>query len=396
MIDLDDEDARIGVRDGRFVSNPGHETHPVTETTWAAPSLIAVGGVHDCRPRWNGRRPRAGLSGRPFPWGDAMPTQDLAVIGLPSGTTVAVGSRPKGATPEGLMDMGGSLLEWTSTLDRPYPYRANDGREDLRHRASGSCAAATTFSTIRRTSSLRGTVRLPGGTPQRDIARSVSGAPAMSEAARAALDHIAVVAPDLASGLAWVREMLGVEPQPGGKHPEMGTHNHLLRLGDSMFLEVIAADPAAGKPSPHRRWFGLDDPAQLRRDWRDGRRLRGWVARCTDLEATIGPRGPTFGVPMPISRGDRRWKFSVRADGTLPADGALPHLIDWGEAGPPASAMPDKGCRLSAFVIETPDPAFVRSSLSALTLSDEPDIRDGKVVRLIAAIETPRGVRILT
>ena len=40
-------------------------------------------------------------------------------------------SRPRGATPEGLLDLAGSLLEWTSTLDRPYPYRADDGREDL-------------------------------------------------------------------------------------------------------------------------------------------------------------------------------------------------------------------------------------------------------------------------
>ncbi len=212
----------------------------------------------------------------------------------------------------------------------------------------------------------------------------------------AELDHIAVVAPDLATGLAWVRETLGVEPQPGGKHPEMGTHNHLLRLGEGVFLEVIAADPAAGKPSPHRRWFGLDDPAQLRRDWREGRRLRGWVARCSGLEATIGTRGPTLGVPMAVSRGERRWQFSVRADGSLPSDGALPHLIDWGEAGPPASAMPDMGCRLQALVIETPERAFVHSTLTALALANAPHIRDGKTVRLIAAIETPLGVRILT
>ena len=57
---------------------------------------------------------------------------ELAVIGLPSGTTVPVGSRPRGATPEGMQDMAGSLLEWTSSLDRPYPYRADDGREDPR------------------------------------------------------------------------------------------------------------------------------------------------------------------------------------------------------------------------------------------------------------------------
>lgn len=131
MIDLDDEDARIGVRDGRFVPNPGHDNHPVTETTWA-------GALAYCR--WRGARlpteveweaAARGAQGRTFPWGDAMPTPELAVIGLPSGTTVPVGSRPRGATPEGLLDMAGSLLEWTSTLDRPYPYRADDGREDL-------------------------------------------------------------------------------------------------------------------------------------------------------------------------------------------------------------------------------------------------------------------------
>jgi len=130
MIDLDDEDARIGVRDGRFVPNPGHEDHPVTETTWA-------GALAYCR--WRGARlpteveweaAARGPKARSFPWGEAMPTAALAVTGLPSGTTVSVGSRPKGATPEGLLDMAGSLLEWTSTLDRPYPYRADDGRED--------------------------------------------------------------------------------------------------------------------------------------------------------------------------------------------------------------------------------------------------------------------------
>jgi formylglycine-generating enzyme required for sulfatase activity len=130
IIDLDDEDARIGVGDGRFVPNPGHENHPVTETTWA-------GALAYCR--WRGARlpteveweaAARGLQGRPFPWGEAMPTAELAVIGLPSGTTVPVGSRPRGATPEGLLDMAGSLLEWTSTLDRPYPYHADDAREE--------------------------------------------------------------------------------------------------------------------------------------------------------------------------------------------------------------------------------------------------------------------------
>jgi formylglycine-generating enzyme required for sulfatase activity len=130
MIDLDDAEALIGVRDGRFAPNRGFDDHPVTETTWA-------GALAYCR--WRGTRlpteveweaAARGREGRTFPWGSDMPTTDLAVINRPSGDILPVGSRPKGATPEGLLDMAGSLLEWTSTLARPYPYRAGDGRED--------------------------------------------------------------------------------------------------------------------------------------------------------------------------------------------------------------------------------------------------------------------------
>jgi iron(II)-dependent oxidoreductase len=47
MIDLDDDEALIGVRDGRFAANPGFENHPVTEITWA-------GALAYCR--WRGAR----------------------------------------------------------------------------------------------------------------------------------------------------------------------------------------------------------------------------------------------------------------------------------------------------------------------------------------------------
>lgn len=57
---------------------------------------------------------------------------------------------------------------------------------------------------------------------------------------RSFLDHITVTAFSLEAGAAFVSETLGVAPQAGGEHPRMATHNLLLRLGDAMFLEVIA------------------------------------------------------------------------------------------------------------------------------------------------------------
>jgi iron(II)-dependent oxidoreductase len=130
IIELDDDNALIGIRDGRFAPGHGREQHPVTETTWA-------GALAYCR--WRGGRlptevqweaAARGSEGLTFPWGEATPTSELAVIQRRTGDTLPVGSRPNGATSSGLLDMAGSLSEWTSTLDRPYPYRPDDGRED--------------------------------------------------------------------------------------------------------------------------------------------------------------------------------------------------------------------------------------------------------------------------
>ena len=209
------------------------------------------------------------------------------------------------------------------------------------------------------------------------------------------LDHIAVVAPSLAAGIAYVHDVLGVEPPKGGAHPQMGTHNHLLRLGGDVFLEVIAVDPDAPRP-PHRRWFGLDDQAAVEQRWRNGRRLACYVARCNGVAETIGTRGDLFGAPMRLSRGDRTWTFGVRPDGELPLGGALPHVMDWGERGNPAPGMPDFGLALRELVVETPDPDAVRSALDAIGMDRKPTIRRGPAVRLSAAIETPHGVRMLT
>jgi formylglycine-generating enzyme required for sulfatase activity len=49
-----------------------------------------------------------------------------------TGTTTAVHQYvPEGESAVGVADMIGNVWEWTSSLFRPYPYDANDGRETL-------------------------------------------------------------------------------------------------------------------------------------------------------------------------------------------------------------------------------------------------------------------------
>ena len=77
-------------------------------------------------------RAARGIDGRTFPWGDAWDAAraNTRESGL-AGTTPA-GAYPSGASAAGCLDMAGNVWEWTASLDLPYPYAADDGREDPR------------------------------------------------------------------------------------------------------------------------------------------------------------------------------------------------------------------------------------------------------------------------
>ncbi len=96
------------------------------------------------------------------------------------------------------------------------------------------------------------------------------------------LDHVTIGARSLEEGAAYIRDVLGVDIPAGGKHPDMGTHNRLMRVGDGVFLELLAIDGYA-PPPPQRRWFGLDDPDQAALLTQRPRPI-GWVVGTADLE----------------------------------------------------------------------------------------------------------------
>ena len=130
FIEMDDTDARIGILNGRFVPEPGFADHPVSESTWRG--AVAYCDWRDARlpteVEWEAAA--RGKEGRRYPWGQAPPTPGHAVFARGRGKTEPVGSHAKGATPEGVHDLSGNEAEWTSSLFKPYPYDAADGRED--------------------------------------------------------------------------------------------------------------------------------------------------------------------------------------------------------------------------------------------------------------------------
>jgi len=57
---------------------------------------------------------------------------------------------------------------------------------------------------------------------------------------RAVLDHIVVMAADLADGVAWFEERTGVRVPFGGRHDLVATHNAVGRLagGTDIYAEI--------------------------------------------------------------------------------------------------------------------------------------------------------------
>jgi formylglycine-generating enzyme required for sulfatase activity len=152
LFDWDDGDARIHKVAGQWRPDAGFDDHPVVEASWygARDHCVSRGMRLPSEAEWEFAA--RGSQGRSYPWGESPPDPSRARYGVGYGQTVAVGASPAGATPDGLLDMTGNVHQWTASIAAPYPYRANDGREDpdrFADRVTRGAAADTRADTLR-------------------------------------------------------------------------------------------------------------------------------------------------------------------------------------------------------------------------------------------------------
>ncbi len=212
------------------------------------------------------------------------------------------------------------------------------------------------------------------------------------------LDHIVIVAATLEQGVDYCEQILGVRPQKGGEHVRTGTHNCLLNLGDHMYLEVIAINPAVST-CMYPRWFGLDQPVQRERA-ANSPFLATFVASTNDIcQAT--KMLPNLGPVRNMQRNNLTWEITIRDDGGLVEGGSVPTVIQWPPAIHPTQAMPDLGCRLQLLEVYHPQPReleaiWKRIGLASGALLQVKQAEHSQLPHLIAHILTSVGVRTIS
>jgi hypothetical protein len=197
----------------------------------------------------------------------------------------------------------------------------------------------------------------------------------------AEIDHLVIGAATLDAGAAYLERHLGVRPVAGGAHPGVGTHNMLLGLGPSQYIEVIAPDPAQGNPA-HPRPFDLDDPS-LKLALEAEPQLIAYVAATPALEAVVARLGESHGGTIrAMSRGALSWRMAFppqRQDmGNL-----IPPLIQW-DGARAAAQIPDSGWRLIGLEAQHPDMDALREAIAARGLAEAIKLRQSPSPRLIA------------
>ncbi|SEE68999.1 VOC family protein [Ruania alba] len=200
------------------------------------------------------------------------------------------------------------------------------------------------------------------------------------------LDHLVYAGPDLQVLVEEVHELTGVRPVAGGSHEGRGTANALLGLGEGRYLELLGPDPEQGEP---------DRPRPLRVDQVTAPTMVGWAVRPTDIEAVAASARDSVYDPGPVAPMSRRttdgdllsWRLTPPEGGL---EGAIPFLIDWQDTPHPSGALP--GVELTSLTLEHPDPDQVRPALDALGALELVQLRAGERLRIVAELDTPRGL----
>lgn len=204
-------------------------------------------------------------------------------------------------------------------------------------------------------------------------------------------DHFVVGIHDLETGIDCFEALTGVRAVPGGVHPQIGTCNALLSIGEYSYLEIIAPDPGAdaARLNPQLKALFTDPLADMAT-------LTPylWAVGSRDLNATVSLLAqreiyltkPATGARQKPDGQSLEWRASFIDRPIFPA---APFFIEWADPSIAPPTDSPKGCQLEAFSIAGPQVDLLQTVTETLSLDTQVSFAPEPAINI--SLNTPKG-----
>lgn len=197
------------------------------------------------------------------------------------------------------------------------------------------------------------------------------------------IDHVIVGVADLDKAFTEMERMTGVRPKNGGSHPGRGTRNALMSLGDGIYLEILAPDPAQSADNADvRELRNLVRPTPI-----------GWAVSAdgeSRIRSPLAKAGIPLSAPEPGSR--------AKPDGSVlhwvtfgyqgVDDPVAPFFIIWSDPLLHPSITSTRGCSMKSLSLTSATPALA-DAVKPLALNVS--VNHGSAPKMELSLSCPKG-----
>jgi len=207
--------------------------------------------------------------------------------------------------------------------------------------------------------------------------------------AKDAVDHLVLAVNDLQRGIEWFEQKTGVHAVIGGRHPNRGTQNALVALGNRQYLEILAPDPQQAGHERAADWLKLTVP-----------RFVLWASATNEIEALaqnaktakLAVAGPLDGSRARPDGKLLKWRslnVAREADKDILYFNVIPFFIQWDRESLHPSQDSPAGCKLLSLEFEHPDAEALTAVMKTLGIKGQ--VAKGASPVIKATLDTPKG-----
>ena len=200
------------------------------------------------------------------------------------------------------------------------------------------------------------------------------------------IDHIVYATPHFEDTIKFFQDQIGVTPEIGGRHLNMGTKNALLNLGNKAYLEILAIDlENTAITSP--RWMGIDliNEAKCTRWALSSAEIQRDASILKSIESNLG--NIIAGSRKLPSQESLNWRMTMPL--AEPEVDVLPFFLDWSDSAFHPCDQLLMMCSIKQIAINHPNPLTIQTHFDKFGINQKVGHAESPEIKVL--IVGPKG-----